>query len=70
MVQPASDVASNAEENVAHAAKVVGRSTHRRSVFEAIYTGKRKAKKVSELMRATGLPHRRSTSADQEGRLT
>ena len=59
MVQPVSDIASNAEENIAHAAKVVGRSAHRRSVFDAIYTGKRRAKKVSELMRATRLPHRR-----------
>ena len=59
MVQPVSDVGSNAEENIAHAAKVIGRSAHRRSVFEAIYTGKRRAKKVSELINSTGLPHRR-----------
>ncbi len=63
MVQPVSDVGSNAEENIAHAAKVLGRSAHRRSVFEAIYTGKRRAKKVSELMRSTKLPHRRVLDA-------
>jgi hypothetical protein len=63
MVQPVSDVGSNAEENIAHAAKVLGRSRHRRSVFEAIYTGKRKAKKVSDLMRSTGLPRRRVLDA-------
>ncbi|GIW52806.1 MAG: hypothetical protein KatS3mg081_2161 [Gemmatimonadales bacterium] len=63
MVQPVSDVGSNAEENIAHAAKVLGRSTHRRSIFEAIYTGKRRAKKVSDLMRVTGLPRRRVLDA-------
>lgn len=63
MVQPVSDVGSNAEENVAHAAKVIGRSTHRRRVFDAIYTGKRRVKSVSDLMRVTGLPHRRVLDA-------
>lgn len=63
MVQAVSDVGSNAEENIAHAAKVVGRSAHRRSVFEAIYTGKRRTKKVSELIQATRLPHRRVLDA-------
>jgi len=63
MVHPVSDIGSNAEENIAHAAKVLGRSKHRRSVFEAIYTGKQKAKKVSELMRSTRLPHRRVLDA-------
>lgn len=63
MVQPVSDVGSNAEENVAHAAKVIGRSTHRRKVFDAIYTGKRRTKTVSELMRTTSLSHTRVLDA-------
>lgn len=63
MVQPVSDVGSNAEENIAHAAKVLGRSIHRRRVFEVIYTDKRRAKKVSDLMRTTSLPHRRVLDA-------
>lgn len=66
MVHPVSDVGSNAEENIAHAAKVIGRSTHRRSVFDAIYTGKRRAKTVSELIKATGLPHRRVLDAGKK----
>lgn len=66
MVQPVSDVGSNAEENIAHAAKVIGRSTHRRQVFDAIYTGKRRAKTVSELRKATGLPHTRVLDAGKK----
>lgn len=66
MVHQVSDVGSNAEENVAHAAKVIGRSTHRRSVFDAIYTGKRRAKTVSELMKTTRLPHRRVLDAGKK----
>jgi hypothetical protein len=63
MVQSVSDVASNAAENIAHAAKILGRSVHRREVFDAIYTGKRRIKKVSELIRVTELPHRRVLDA-------
>lgn len=55
MLQPVSDVGSNAEENIAHAAKIIGRSKHRRQVFDAIYTGKRAVKTVSQLMETTGL---------------
>jgi hypothetical protein len=54
MVQPVSDIGSNADENIAHAAKVIGRSTHRRRVFDAIYTGKRRVKSVHDLMRLSG----------------
>lgn len=63
MVHPVSDVGSNAEENIAHAAKVIGKSSHRRKVFDAIYTGKRRAKTVSELIKTTRLPHRRVLDA-------
>ncbi len=56
MTQPVSDIASNAQENIAHAAQVLGRSVHRRRVFDAIYTGKLRRKTVKNLMDATGLP--------------
>ncbi|HEV2111386.1 MAG TPA: hypothetical protein VGT99_08535 [Gammaproteobacteria bacterium] len=55
MIQHVSDVASNAPEQIDRAARVIGKSTHRRMVFEATYTGKRRAKTVTELMSATGL---------------
>jgi hypothetical protein len=55
MTQPVSDIGSNAQENIAHAAQVLGRSVHRRRVFDAIYTGKLRRKTVKDLMDATGL---------------
>lgn len=66
MVQPVSDVGSNAEENIAHAAKVIGRSVHRRKIFDAIYTGKRRTKTVSELRRTTKLVHTRVLDAGKK----
>ncbi len=59
MTQAVSDIGSNAEENIDHAAKVIGRSVHRRKVFEAIYTGKRRSKKISDISIVTGLPEKR-----------
>jgi len=58
MIQPVSDIASNAEENIAHAAKIIGRSRHRRLVFDAIYTGKKRVKHISDLMKTTHLPRK------------
>ena len=66
MVQPVSDVGSNAEENIAHAAKVIGRSLHRRAVFDAVYTGKQKLKRVSDLIKTTRLPHTRVLDAGKK----
>jgi hypothetical protein len=54
MALKVSDVGANRNENIVHAAKVIGRSKVRRAVFEAIYRGKKKAKTVDELMAATG----------------
>jgi DNA-binding transcriptional regulator GbsR (MarR family) len=50
------DLSSNAQENIAHAAQTIGRSSHRRKVFSAIYTGKKMVKTATEISRATGLP--------------
>jgi hypothetical protein len=66
MVQAVSDFAANAEENIAHAAKVISHSPHRRLVFIAIYTGKRRAKKVSALMESTGLSRIRVLDAGKK----
>jgi hypothetical protein len=49
------DSASNANENIEHAAKIIGRSKSRRAVFKAIYAGKPRWKSVSQLMAATSL---------------
>lgn len=53
------DLSSNAEENIAHAAKVVGRGDGRRKVFDAIYTGKQKVKSAKEIAKKTGLTEKR-----------
>lgn len=55
MPLPVSDLASNAEENIAHAAKIIGRSVARQRVFDAIYTNKRRIKTVADIRAATGL---------------
>lgn len=56
---PVVDLSSNAEENISHAAKVVGRSKARRAVFVAIYTGKKKIKTAKEIAKQTGLTEKR-----------
>ena len=53
------DLTSNAPENIAHAAKVVGRGEGRRKVFAAIYRGKQKVKSAKEIAKKTGLTEMR-----------
>jgi hypothetical protein len=53
------DVRAHANESIRHAAAIIGRSSARRAIFDAIYRGKRKIKTVPELMAATGLSHKR-----------
>jgi len=59
MPVPVSDLASNANENIHHAATALGKSADRRRVFEAVYTGKRRIKTVDQISKATGLPRKR-----------
>jgi hypothetical protein len=49
------DVRSNPREQIAHAAEVLKKSEDRRKVFIAIHRGKKKVKKVSEIVEATKL---------------
>jgi hypothetical protein len=53
------DVRSNPNEQIAHAAKAIGGSEDRAKVFEAICFGKKKIKPISEIETRTGLPHKR-----------
>ena len=55
-VKPVTDIRSSPHDQIAHAAEVIGRSAHRRRVFEAIYKGKKKVKTVDELVALTHLP--------------
>lgn len=54
MVTAVTDARSNPNDQIAHAATVLGRSGNRMRVFKAIFTGKKKAKLVAELMAVTG----------------
>lgn len=57
------DRSSNKNEQIVHAAEVIGRSVHRRRIFKAIYTGKKKVKSITMLMNATSLPRIRALDA-------
>lgn len=49
------DVRANLNENILHAVSIIGKSKHRRCVFEAIYRGKREVKTVDDIVQETGL---------------
>lgn len=49
------DVRANLNENIRHAARIIGRSKARLAVFAAIYRGKKQVKTVDDLMKATRL---------------
>jgi hypothetical protein len=53
------DHSSNVADNIAHAAKVVGRGAGRRAVFDAIYTGKKQIKTAKEIAQTTKLKEMR-----------
>jgi hypothetical protein len=55
MPQSVVDHSSNAADNIAHAARVVGRGYSRRAVFNAIYTGKQQVKTAKEIAKTTKL---------------
>lgn len=57
MTVAVSDARSNANDQIAHAANALRSSPRRKKVFIEIYRGKKKAKTVAELMRATKLTH-------------
>ncbi len=64
MLRSVSDVRANLNENIIHAADVIGKSEDRRKVFEAVYRGKRPVKTVDDIVKATGL---KSIRVLQEG---
>ncbi len=53
------DVRSNPEDQIAHAAKILQKSEQARRLFRAIYRGKTKIKTISALVKATGLSDKR-----------
>lgn len=65
MLQQVSDVRSNPNDQIDHAARVIGRSKDRAAVFKAICRGKKSIKTVKEIRRETNLSQIRVL---QEGR--
>lgn len=54
-----SDPRSNANDQIAGAATIIGRSKDKAKVFRAVYHGKKQYKTVEDLMRATGMSRKR-----------
>lgn len=61
MAQHVIDLSSNAPENIALAAEIIGPRGARRDVFIAIYTGKKRIKTAKELAKSAGLTPKRVT---------
>jgi hypothetical protein len=59
MTLAVADVRANLNENIRHAARIIGKSKDRLRVFEAIYRGKKRTKTVDDLIKATKLSHMR-----------
>jgi hypothetical protein len=55
MLIDVSDVRSNPQDQIAHAARVIGRSEDCRKVFSAIYQGKKAVKTVTDIVQMTSL---------------
>jgi hypothetical protein len=52
---PVSDFLSNVNDQLAAAARILGRSKHRQAVFETIYRGQKQIKTIQEIMAKTHL---------------
>ena len=63
MTAPVVDRSSNKNEQIVHAAEVIGGSKYRRRVFKEIYTGKTKVKTVTLLIQKTKFPRTRTLDA-------
>lgn len=66
MTTNVTDSRSNANDQIAHAVRVIGRSDHRRRVFDAISKGKKATKTVDEIVRGTGLDRKQVLTAAKQ----
>jgi hypothetical protein len=58
-MQTVSDARSNAPDQIAHAARVIGRSKQRAAIFREIYRGSKRSKTAAEVSKATGISRMR-----------
>ena len=63
MVTNVTDSRSNANDQIAHAVSVIGRSAHRRMVFDAISKGKKATKTVQEIADSIDLSRKQVLNA-------
>lgn len=63
MTEHVTDPRSNAPDQIANAAKVIGRSKHKRDVFRFIYRNQKQRKSVTEIAKALRLPRTRALDA-------
>lgn len=52
---PVSDVLSNLNDQLATAARIVGRSKHRQAIFRIVYRGPKQIKTIEEISRSAGI---------------
>jgi hypothetical protein len=58
-----SDARSNANDQIVHAATVIGRGDQKRAVFDAVSSGKKRIKTVEEIAEKTGLTRKQVLNA-------
>jgi hypothetical protein len=63
---PVSDLRSNANDQVAHAAKVIGRGKQKALIFEAVCRGRARAKTISTILETTGIPRQQVLNAAKQ----
>jgi hypothetical protein len=66
MPVPVSDLRSNANDQIAHAAKVIGRGQQKAAIFEAVCAGRAKVKAISTIVQVTGIPRQQVLNAAKQ----
>jgi len=52
---PVSDLLSNFNDQLATAARIIGRSKHRQAIFRVVYQGSKQIKTIAEIATAVGI---------------
>jgi hypothetical protein len=66
MTVPVSDLRSNANDQIAHAAKEIGRGQQKAAIFKAVCSGRARAKAISTVVQMTGIPRQQVLNAAKE----
>jgi hypothetical protein len=60
------DPRSNANEQIVHAAEVIGKSKHRAAIFDAVCSGRAQTKAISDVVAKTRLPRQQVLNAAKQ----